>query len=98
MNTVSLPEFKGFDWDSGNVEKNWVAHQVTPQEAEQVFFNTPLLVADDERHSHSEKRYYVLGQTNAERLLFIAFTMRQQRIRVISARDMHRNERKVYLA
>ncbi len=93
---ISLPEFEGFDWDKGNIEKNWLSHHVTPQEAEQVFFNRPLLVADDAKHSQSEKRYLVLGQTDADRPLFIAFTMREGRIRVVSARDMHRKEREVY--
>ncbi len=93
---ISLPEFEGFDWDRGNIEKNWQSHNVTPQEAEQVFFNRPLIVADDAKHSQSERRYLVLGQTDADRLLFVAFTMREGRIRVISARDMHRKERKVY--
>jgi uncharacterized protein len=94
--TVSLPEFEGFDWDDGNIEKNWLSHQVTPQEAEQVFFNRPLVVADDAKHSRSEKRCMVLGQTDENRTLFIAFTLRKKRIRVISARDMNRKERKVY--
>ena len=98
METVSLPEFEGFDWDQGNVEKNWLAHEVTPQEAEQAFFNRPLLVADDLKHSRTEKRYFVLGQTDEDRPLFIAFTLRKRRIRVISARDMHRKEKKVYLS
>jgi len=96
MDIVSLPEFTGFDWDEGNVEKNWVSHHVTPQEAEQVFFNRPLIVADDPKHSQNEKRYFVLGQTDKDRELFIAFTVRGKRIRVVSARDMSRRERKVY--
>jgi len=98
MDIVSLSEFQGFDWDQGNFEKNWIAHQVTSQEAEQVFFNTPLIVADDEKHSRTEKRYFVLGQTDRDRPLFIAFTVRKGRIRVISARDMNKKERKVYLS
>ena len=97
METVSLPEFQGFDWDQSNVEKNWVTHQVTPQETEQTFFNRPLIVADDTKHSRTETRFYVLGQTDEHRPLFIAFTVRKRRIRVISARDMNRKERKVYL-
>jgi uncharacterized DUF497 family protein len=96
METVSLPEFEGFDWDPGNVEKNWLAHQVTPQECEQLFFNRPLIAADDAKHSRTEKRFFVLGQTDEDRPLFIAFTVRKKRIRVISARDMNRKERKVY--
>ena len=98
MDSVSLPGFEGFDWDEGNIEKSWLAHQVTPQEAEQVFFNTPLIVADDRKHSGVEKRFAVLGQTDVNRLLFIACTQRRQCIRVISARDMNRKERKFYLS
>lgn len=96
IDTVTLPEFEGFEWDAGNIEKNRLAHQVTPQEAEQVFFNRPLIVADDVRHSRSEKPYLVLGQTDEDRPLFIAFTLRKRRLRVISARDMNGRERKVY--
>ncbi len=96
MDVVSLPEFTGFEWDEGNVEKNWLSHRVTAQEAEQVFFNRPLLVADDSGHSRRERRCFVLGQTDADRKLFIAFTVRNKRIRVISARDMSRKEREVY--
>lgn len=69
---------------------------MTPQEAEQVFFNRPLVVEADFKHSQSENRYFVLGQTDEDGSLFIAFTMRKRRIRVISARDMHKKERKVY--
>ena len=98
MDIVSLPEFEGFDWDRGNIEKNWIAHSVTPEETEQVFFNTPLIVADDKNHSRTEKRYFVLGQTDEDRALFVAFTIRQERIRVISARDMNRKERKLYMS
>ena len=94
----SLPEFEGFDWDQSNIEKNWRAHAVTPQEAEQVFFNAPLIVADDEKHSRTEKRFFVLGQTDKDRPLFVAFALRKRCIRVISARDMNRKERKVYLS
>ena len=93
---ISMPDFEGFDWDAANAEKNWTAHQVSPVEAEQVFFNRPLLAADDAKHSSQERRYYVLGQTDQGRLLFIAFTQRKGRIRVISARDMSRKEKRVY--
>ena len=97
MDNISLPEFSGFDWNKGNIKKNWLAHDVTFQEAEQVFFNTPLIVADDPKHSETEKRYVALGQTDEERYIFIVFTMRKHLLRVISARDMNRKERKVYM-
>lgn len=86
----------GFDWGGSNAEKNWVAHRVNPSECEQVFFNEPLIVADDIKHSQQECRYYVLGQTDEKRPLFIIFTIRKNLIRVISARDMSRKERTVY--
>ena len=90
VETVSMPEFEGFDWSGGNAEKNWERHQVAPSESEQVFFNHPLLIAEDEKHSGREKRWYVLGQTDGGRELFIAFTKRKKLIRVISSRDMSR--------
>jgi len=67
-----------------------------PTECEQLFFNKPLLIADDEKHSKKEQRYYALGHTNENRYLFIAFTVRNNLIRVISARNMNRNERRFY--
>jgi len=82
----------GFEWDDANVQKNWEAHGVSPEEAEEVFFREPLLVRSDVRHSKKEKRYYALGQTGTGRQLFITFTIRRNLIRVISARDMNRNE------
>ncbi len=87
---------KGFDWDDGNADKNWLRHQVSQHESEQVFFNEPLIVGHDEKHSHLEKRWYVLGKTDVGRLLFIVFTIRENRIRVISARDMSKKERVIY--
>lgn len=93
---VSMPEWEGFDWSGGNAEKNWERHGVSPSESEQVFFNRPLFVSDDMGHSEHEKRFYVLGQTDEGRELFVAFTMRVKRVRVISARDMHQKERRIY--
>jgi uncharacterized protein len=86
----------GFQWDAGNLEKNWRSHQVTPAECEQVFFNQPFIAADDPAHSALERRFFVLGQTDAGRLLFVVFTVRDTLIRVISARDMSRREREAY--
>ena len=91
-----INEITGFDWDDGNQDKNWIKHQVSNAECEEIFFNIPLLLADDKKHSETETRYYALGKTNAKRELFIAFTLRENKIRVISARDMSKNERSVY--
>jgi len=86
----------GFQWDDGNSEKNWISHQVAKSECEQIFFNQPLVIGNDEKHSKTEKRYYVLGQTDSDRQLYIVCTVRQNLIRVISARDMSKKEREVY--
>jgi len=86
----------GFDWNDGNIDKNWKKHKVTSSECEQIFFNLPLIIQNDIKHSEKEVRYYSLGQTNVKRLLFIAFTIRNNFIRVGSARDMSRKERKAY--
>lgn len=86
----------GFDWNEANATKNWEHHRVAPEQAEDVFFNEPLVVRGDVRHSRLEKRYYALGQTNRGRNLFVAFTVRRKLIRVISARDMNRREQEYY--
>jgi len=91
-----LWECTGFDWDESNLEKNWVSHEVSAAECEQIFFNLPLVVTDDVKHSQKENRFYALGQTDTGRLLFLVFTIRRKLIRVISARDMNRKERKAY--
>jgi uncharacterized protein len=91
-----LAQCTGFEWDEGNAEKNWQLHKVTRAECEEIFFNRPILVAPDAGHSHREVRYAALGVTNVSRRLAIVFTIRGTLIRVISARDMSRRERRVY--
>ncbi len=86
----------GFDWDDHNLHKNIEKHNVFDTEAEQVFFNHPLAVKRDVKHSEKEERFYALGRSNHDRLLFIAFTIRSDKIRAISARDMTKREIRVY--
>ena len=87
---------EGFQWDHGNNLKSWLKHHVSEGEAEQVFFNEPLLLLEDERHSRQEKRYLALGYTDHARLLLIVFTVRKDLIRVISARDANKKEKNAY--
>jgi uncharacterized DUF497 family protein len=86
----------GFQWDQGNIDKNLTKHNVENWECEQVFFNAPLLVLDDLNHSRSERRWAAFGRTDADRLLVVIFTKRGDLLRVISARDMNKKERKFY--
>ncbi|MBC7779972.1 MAG: BrnT family toxin [Proteobacteria bacterium] len=94
---IDLARIIGFDWDDGNARKN-DKHGVTQAEAEEIFFNQPLLMLDDLRHRDQEVRVHALGKTLDGRLLHVTFTLRGggTLIRVISARDMHRKERSVY--
>lgn len=87
----------GFDWDAGNVQKNWETHAVRFSECEEVFFRAPLLALNDPKHSRREERFIALGRTALSRLLSIVFIFRDERIRVISAREMSRKERQEYL-
>jgi hypothetical protein len=59
-------------------------------------FNLPVIAGNDEKHSETENRFYVLGQTDSGRLLFLVFTVRTDKLRVISVRDMNKKERRVY--
>lgn len=86
----------GFDWDDGNITKNWDKHDVSSGECEQIIFNKPLILKRDKKHSILENRYYVLGRTDMDRLLFAVFTVRDEKIRIISARDMTNSESERY--
>lgn len=94
---MNLSAIIGFEWDEGNARKN-DKHGVGRAEAEQVFFNVPLVLLEDVAHSQNEERFHALGKTDGGRMLHITFTLRQEGalIRVISARDMHKKERIVY--
>ena len=95
---IDLSQITVFGWDEGNARKNDDKHGVSMAEAEQVFFNAPLLLLEDARHSQQAPRLHALGKTDEARALHISFTLRQsgQAIRVISAKDMHRKERGIY--
>jgi uncharacterized protein len=95
MHGVDFSNLTEFEWDKGNKGKNEVKHAVTNKESEEVFFNQPLIV-EDEHHSQVEQRYAAFGQTESGRLLAISFTVRNNKIRVISARDQSKKERKAY--
>jgi len=88
----------GFDWDAVNERKSFDKHGVSMGEAEQVFFNRPILLLEDAAHSAGEQRFHALGVSDQKRMIHITFTLRFEgrKIRVISARDMHRKERRIY--
>lgn len=91
-----LDGIRGFEWDAGNAPKILERHGVSQGECEQVFFNRPLLGSDIE-HSTVESRFFALGETDAGRRMMIVFTVREDRIRIISARPMSRKEGREYV-
>jgi len=93
---INFSVLTGFAWDEGNLTKSWEKHRVNRSECEEVFLNVPLLLHVDHKHSGQEDRFYLLGQTNSGRALFISFTIRETKVRVISARPMGRKERRTY--
>jgi uncharacterized protein len=95
---LDLSQIEGFEWDDGNSRKSVDKHGVSQAEAEQAFFNEPLLILEDIGHSSRETRLHALGNTDAGRPLHMSFTLRGsgKLIRVISTRTMHRKERLRY--
>jgi hypothetical protein len=91
--------FKGpieFEWDQANRDKNLLKHRVTDEECEEVFFDTRKRFLKDVLHSNHESRYILIGQTKKQRVLFVVFTTRNHKIRIISARDLNKRERNLY--
>ncbi len=94
---TDLDKIEGFEWDEGNKEKNFRKHGITNKECEEVLDNEPILISLDKAHSSDEEmRYQVLGKTDPGKKLFLSFTIRNNKIRIISARDMSKTERRIY--
>jgi len=85
-----------FEWDEGNKNKNFIKHKVTDEECEEVFFDSKKKTAKDIFHSNKEERNIIIGKTKLGRYLFLVFTTRENKIRIISARDLNRKERSLY--
>ena len=95
MNIYNFDKNLEFNWDEGNSTKSYSKHGIINSEAEECFFNFNIILPD-EIHSQNEERYQVLGQTDGEKVLFIAFTIRDSEVRVISARPASQKEKKIY--
>ena len=91
-----IPESIEFEWDEGNTQKSFKKHGIENDESEGVFFDKDSVLAEDRKHSGSETRYQIVGKSNIGRLLNIIFTIRKQKVRIISARRMHLKERRLY--
>lgn len=91
-----LPKPITFEWDAGNIDKNLIKHGVTNKESEEIFGSQPLTIFKDIKHLQKEQRFVAYGATNKDRKLVVVFTLRRQKIRIISARDQNKKERRVY--
>jgi len=89
---ITIKEPHKFEWDKGNKDKNWLKHKVKNEECEEIFFDKKKKILKDVLHSGKEKRFIILGKTKKERLLFVVFTIRNKKVRVISARDVNKKE------
>jgi|SRR5579859_6073995 len=96
MKLTKLPTILSFEWDEWNIKKNWNKHKVKPNEAEEAFIDKKRVVFGDVKHSEVEERFVLLGKTKRGKKLYIAFTKRGKRIRVISARPINRKEVLLY--
>jgi len=97
MLVYSFDLIESFDWDKGNIDKNYIKHNIPNQEIEEIFFNKPLLVVKDKKHSAHEERFGVYGKTNRNKYLFVTVTIRKSKVRIISARDQNKKEKNGYL-
>ena len=88
----TLSKIVEFDWDKGNLDKSYRKHGIIPKETEEVFVSEEFFVIHDIKHSQTETRFIGLGQTTTGKKLLVIFTMRQNKIRIISARRIHRKE------
>lgn len=91
-----LPEPVTFEWDKGNIDKNLRKHNISDKEAEQVFNDESNFIFEDEKHSGKEMRYGLFGQSGKRRKISIVFTVRHDKVRIITARDMSKRERRSY--
>jgi uncharacterized DUF497 family protein len=93
---VDLNEYTGFEWDKGNIDKSFQKHRISPNEAEEIFLDENLKIIKDIAHSQKEIRLIALGKTFMEKKLFVVFTVRGDKVRIISARPMDKKERNHY--
>ena len=93
---MDLNKLTEFEWDKGNVDKSFKKHKISPNEAEEIFLDDYLKIVKDIRHSQKEQRFIALGKTFNEKQLFIVYTVRGEKVRIISARPMDKKERSHY--
>jgi uncharacterized DUF497 family protein len=85
-----------FEWNSAKAKTNLAKHEVSFDEASTVFDDPMFIMVLDDEHSQDEQRYITIGLSKDGRLLMVAHTERENRVRIISARKATKNEEKFY--
>ena len=85
-----------FDWDQWNIQKNEEKHGISMLEAQSAFYDKKILIFDDIEHSLRKSRYICYARSAYNKTLMIAFTIRNKKVRIISARKASKKERNVY--
>jgi len=86
-----------FEWDRGNRTKNWIRHGIKTEECEEVFGSSGALpVGIQVDPPVNENRYAIVGETASRKPLFLVFTIRASKVRVISVRLMTTEEKEDY--
>ena len=93
---LKLDKQNRFDWDQGNLDKSYLKHGVTLNQAEEAFLDEAAVILRDFKHSQTEPRYLLIGKTANNKILFIVFTIRDKKIRIISARAADKKEIRQY--
>lgn len=93
---IDLSRLKSFEWDKGNLDKSYKKHGITPKEAEELFIDPDVILLDDIRHSQKEERFAAIGKITSGKVIFTVFTVRKDRIRIVSTRAANQKERRKY--
>ena len=94
---IDWNSFNSFQWDKGNIDKNYKKHQISSSQSEEAFLDEKAIALEDIYHSQKEKRYTLIGKTFEGTPLFIVFTVRGKKIRIISARRANKKEKNKYV-
>ena len=93
---IDLNAIVGFEWDKWNIDKSYKKHGITPNETEEVFLDEDVKIQKDFKHQEQEERFIAIGKTTENKILFVVFTIRKNKIRVISGRAANKKEKEVY--
>jgi len=86
-----------FEWDQWNIQKNEIKHGVSHIEAQSAFYDPLYKLYADLKHSlTTEKRFILYGKSMEGKILMIGFTLRRNKIRIITARSASKKERTIY--